>query len=79
MTEQRGSSTQADSQRAPDAMSIDLIFGMKTLIPVEYDRRVEREGFMQWRWVIECEFSKVSGGPFWTRGAAERDMARYPT
>lgn len=69
----------SDLTKDPVSINMDMVIGVRVLKPVKYTRRVEPVGFLGWQWVIECEYSKLTSGRFFTRTEAERDLARYPT
>jgi hypothetical protein len=58
---------------------INFAYGFKIIEPTKWNREVRRVGFMRWSWFIESEHTCLTNGPFLTRRAALRDLARYPT
>lgn len=60
----------------PSEISFEWEF--KKLEPPTYTREVRRVGFMRWCWFIGNKHGTLTNGPFLTRRAALRDMAKYP-
>lgn len=69
----------SDHPTADQMVCVNLIYGFKRLEPLVYTRMVERLGWLNWQWIIECKYSRCTLDGFRTKAAAERDMARYPT
>jgi hypothetical protein len=69
----------SDERTSEQKFPIDIVWGFKKIKRTAWTREVRRDGFFRWFWVLSCNGTQLTNGPFWTKRQAERDMAKYPT